>query len=143
MWQRIQTLYIGIETALIAALFFGPKAVTAAGDEISYISYISYIPYLILLIIITIFNVLALMAYKQRVFQMRTMAMAAIVTLALQVWLAVDYIALMGTEYVFRFTAIFPLVAIILDVLAIRGIMSDIMVAESVNRLRSSRKHRK
>lgn len=140
MWQRIQTLYIGIETALIAALFFGPKAVTAAGDEISYIS---YIPYLILLIIITIFNVLALMAYKQRVFQMRTMAMAAIVTLALQVWLAVDYIALMGTEYVFRFTAIFPLVAIILDVLAIRGIMSDIMVAESVNRLRSSRKHRK
>lgn len=140
MWQRIQTLYIGIETALIAALFFGPKAVTAAGDEISYIS---YIPYLILLIIITIFNVLALMAYKQRVFQMRTMAMAAIVTLALQVWLVVDYIALMGTEYVFRFTAIFPLVAIILDVLAIRGIMSDIMVAESVNRLRSSRKHRK
>ncbi|MCQ2138955.1 MAG: DUF4293 domain-containing protein [Bacteroidales bacterium] len=140
MWQRIQTLYIGIETALIAALFFGPKAVTAAGDEISYIS---YIPYLILLIIITIFNVLALMAYKQRVFQMRTMAMAAIVTLALQVWLAVDYIALMDTEYVFRFTAIFPLVAIILDVLAIRGIMSDIMVAESVNRLRSSRKHRK
>lgn len=140
MWQRIQTLYIGIETALIAALFFGPKAVTAAGDEISYIS---YIPYLILLIIITIFNVLALMAYKQRVFQMRTMAMAAIVTLALQVWLVVDYIALMDTEYVFRFTAIFPLVAIILDVLAIRGIMSDIMVAESVNRLRSSRKHRK
>lgn len=140
MWQRIQTLYIGIETALIAALFFGPKAVTAAGDEISYIS---YIPYLILLIIITIFNVLALMAYKQRVFQMRTMAMAAIVTLALQVWLVVDYIALMGTEYVFRFTSIFPLVAIILDVLAIRGIMSDIMVAESVNRLRSSRKHRK
>ncbi|MCQ2140766.1 MAG: DUF4293 domain-containing protein [Bacteroidales bacterium] len=140
MWQRIQTLYIGIETALITALFFGPKAVAATGEQISYIS---YIPYLILLIIITIFNVLALMAYKQRVFQMRTMAMAAIVTLALQIWLVVDYIALMGTTYVFRFTAIFPLVAVILDILAIRGIMSDIMVAESVNRLRSSRKHRK
>lgn len=140
MWQRIQTLYIVISTALTAALFFSSKAVAATGESISYIS---YVPYLILLIIISIFKILALMAYRQRVFQMRTMLMSAIVTLALQIWLAVDYIALYDSGYVFHFTAVFPLAALILDVLAIRGIASDILVAESMNRLRTSRKNRK
>lgn len=144
MWQRIQTLYLAIATALVAVLFFSLKAVIPAGDGgfSEEIKYTAYIPYLILLIVITALNVLALTSYRFRVFQMRTAALAAIITLALQAWLVVDYFATRG-EVVFRYTAIFPAVAFILDLLAARGIASDIMVAESVNRLRTSKKNRK
>lgn len=144
MWQRIQTLYLAIATALVAVLFFSLKAVIPAGDGTfaEEIKYTAYVPYLILLIVITALNVLALTSYRFRVFQMRTAVLAAIITLAFQAWLVVDYLATRG-EVVFRYTAIFPLVAFILDLLATRGIASDILVAESVNHLRTKKKNRK
>lgn len=144
MWQRIQTLYLAIATALVAILFFSLKAVVPAGDGTfaEEIKYTAYVPYLILLIVITALNVLALTGYKFRVFQMRTAVLSALITLALQVWLVVDYFTTSG-NLVFRFTAVFPLVAVIFDLLAVRGIASDIMVAESVNRLRTKKKNHK
>lgn len=144
MWQRIQTLYLAIATGLTVAMIFGLKAVVPAGDGsfAEEIRYAAYTPYLILLIIIALLDFLALTAYRFRVFQMRTAVLASIITLALQIWLAIDYFATKG-EVVFRFTAIFPSVAFILDLLAAKGIASDIMIAESVNHLRTSRKNRK
>ena len=144
MWQRIQTLYLALATGIIAALLFSLKAVVpgADGEWVETFKYTAYIPYLILIIIITLLDFLALTTYKFRVFQMRTAVLAAIITLALQAWLVVDYFATSGTV-VFRFTAVFPIVAFILDLLAVRGITSDILVAESVNHLRSSKKNRK
>ena len=144
MWQRIQTLYLAIATGLIVAMLFSLKAVVPAGDGTfaEEIRYSAYVPYLILLIIIGLLDFLALTTYRFRVFQMRTAVLAAIITLALQVWLAVDYFATRG-EVVFRYTAIFPAVAVILDLLAASGIASDIMVAESVNHLRTKKKNRK
>ena len=99
MWQRIQTLYLALSTALIAALFFCNKA----GD----IPYTRYMPYVVLLAIITLLNLLALTTWKHRVFQARTAMLSAIITLALQVWLAVDFF----TTGVLGLSAI-PLVAV-------------------------------
>ena len=84
MWQRVQTLYLAISTALIAAMFFCNKA----GD----ISFVSYWPYLVLLVVITLLNILALTTYRFRVFQVRTAVLAALVTLGLQAWLVVDFV---------------------------------------------------
>ena len=144
MWQRIQTLYLALATALIASMFFTLKAVVpgADGSFIQEFKFTSYIPYLILLIIIVLLDFLALTTYRFRVFQMRTAVLAAIITLALQAWIAVDYFSA-DSSLVFRLTAVFPLVAFILDLLAARGIASDIMVAESVNHLRTRKKNRK
>lgn len=144
MWQRIQTLYLAIATGLIVAMLFGLKAVVPAADGTfaEEIKYSAYIPYLILLIIIGLLDFLALTTYRFRLFQMRTAVLAAIITLAFQAWLVVDYFATRG-DVVFRCTAIFPLVAFILDLLAARGIASDILVAESVNHLRTRKKNRK
>lgn len=144
MWQRIQTLYLAIATALTVAMIFSLKAVVPAGDGTfaEEIKYSAYVPYLILLIIIGLLDFLALTTYRFRVFQMRTSVLACIITLALQAWLVVDYFATRG-DVVFRYTAIFPLVAVILNLLAARGIASDIMVAESVNHLRTRKKNRK
>ncbi|MBR1406496.1 MAG: DUF4293 family protein [Bacteroidales bacterium] len=140
MWQRVQTLYLAISTVLIFLLFFLPKAVTlGSGDEISFIS---YVPYLILLIITTALNLLALTTWKFRVFQMRTATLTALLTLALQIWLVVDFLATRG-QVTFKVFAIFPLIAVILDILAIRGIFADQMLVESASSLRKSRRERR
>jgi len=144
MWQRIQTLYLALATALIAAMFFTLKAVVPGpdGSFLQEVKYTAYVPYLILLIVIVLLDFLALTTWRFRVFQMRTAVLAAIITLALQAWLAVDYFTA-DSSLVFRLTAVFPLVAVIFDLLAARGIASDIMVAESVNHLRTKKKNRR
>ena len=144
MWQRIQTLYLALATGLMAAMLFSLKAVVpgADGEFIQEIKYTAYVPYLILLIVIVLLDFLALTAFRFRVFQMRTAVLAAIITLALQAWIAVDYFTA-EDSLVFRLTAVFPIVAIICDLLAARGIASDIMVVESFNHLRTKQKNRK
>ena len=132
MWQRVQTLYLAIATALVAALFFCNKA----GD----ISFVSYWPYLVLIILITLLNVLALTTFRIRVFQVRTAVLSALLTLALQVWLVVDFVVT-GNNPVFHVPAIFPLLAVILDIMAARAIWADELLVRSSSRLRSS--HRK
>lgn len=141
MWQRVQTLYLAVATALIAALFFSLKAVVpgADGEYAREFSYTSYVPYFILLVVITLLNILALTTWRFRVFQMRTAILSALITIALQVWLAVDYFTA-DECIIFRFTAIFPLVAVIFDVLAARNILADEMMVRSASRLRSARK---
>jgi peptidoglycan/LPS O-acetylase OafA/YrhL len=131
MWQRVQTLYLAISTALIAAMFFCNKA----GD----ISFVSYWPYLVLLVVITLLDILALTTYRFRVFQVRTAVLAALVTLGLQAWLVVDFV-LSGNDPLFHVAAIFPLVAVILDVLAARGIWADELMVRSSDRLRSAKR---
>ena len=143
MWQRIQTLYLAIATALIASMFFLPKAVVpgADGTPSETFRFVTYVPYLILLIISALLQLLALTTWKQRVFQMRTAILAALVTLALQVWLVVDFLAASGTM-VFRIAAVFPVVAVIFDLMAARRIHADQLLVESFSRLRSDKRRR-
>ncbi|MBO6169131.1 MAG: DUF4293 domain-containing protein [Bacteroidales bacterium] len=131
MWQRIQTLYLAIATALVAALFFCDKA----GD----ISFVAYWPYLVLIIISVLLHLLALTTYRFRVFQVRTAVLAAIITLALQAWLVVDFIVT-GNNPVFHIPAVFPIVAVILDTLAARAIWADELLVRSSSRLRSAKR---
>lgn len=141
MWQRIQTLYLAISTVLIAVMLFTCKAVVpgADGEIAEAFRYTAYLPYLILLIIITILNVLALTTYKIRIFQMRTAIFAALITIALQGWLAVDYFTA-DKILVFRVSVIFPLIAVICDFLAAKNIYADELMVSSFSRLRSGKK---
>ena len=143
MWQRIQTLYLAIATGLIVSMFFTVKAVVPAADGSIAESYkfISYIPYLILLVVTALLDLLALTSWKQRVFQLRTAILAALISLALQVWLVVDYLTNAGAM-AFRISAIFPLVAMIFDGMAARRIHADQLMVESLSRLRSSKRRR-
>lgn len=131
MWQRVQTLYLALATVLTGVMFFCEKA----GEY----RYTAYIPYLILLIIITALNFLALTSWRFRVFQMRTAVLSALITLAFQIWLAVDYFTA-DKSLVFHASAVFPLVAVIFDVLAARGIMADELMVRSSDRLRAAKR---
>ena len=134
MWQRVQTLYLFLATALIAVLFFCHKA----GD----VFYTDYWPYLILLIVVAFLNVTALTTYKHRIFQMRTATLSAIILLGLQIWLVVDCIKTHNTP-VFSLTAVFPIVAMILNLLAARGILADELLVRNSNRLRAAKRNKK
>lgn len=141
MWQRIQTLYLAIATALSVAMFFSTKAVipAAADHEEQLISFISYTPYLILLAVVSLLDILALTTYRHRVFQMRTSVLTALITLALQIWLVVDFVST-HSEVIFKLPAVFPAVSCVLEILAARSILADEMMVRSASRLRSSRK---
>ncbi len=134
MWQRVQTLYLFLATALIAALFFCHKA----GD----VFYTDYWPYLVLLLVVAFLNVMALTTFKHRIFQMRTATLSAIILLGLQVWLVVDCIKTHNTP-VFSLTAVFPIVAMILNLLAARGILADELLVRNSSRLRAAKRGKK
>ena len=134
MWQRIQTLYLLLATGLVAALFFCTKA----GD----ITYTEYWPYAILLIVIAFLQVMATTTWKHRIFQMRTASLAAIILIGLQAWLVVDFITT-HNDPVFHVTAVFPVVAAILDFLAARSILADEMLVRSADRLRAAKRKKK
>ena len=74
---------------------------------------------------------------------MRLCIISAIVLLAFQIWIGVNYFfppEEVENNIVFSFTAIFPVIAAILDVLAARNIMLDEAMVQSASRLRSARK---
>ena len=131
MWQRVQTLYLFLATALIAALFFCHKA----GD----VFYTDYWPYLVLLIVTGFLQVMALTTFKHRVFQMRTAVLSAIILIGLQGWLVYDFISTHNNP-VFHISAVFPIVAVILDFLAARSILADELLVRSADRLRAAKR---
>jgi hypothetical protein len=83
--------------------------------------------------------VIALTTFKVRVLQMRTAVLAALILVALQGWLAVDFFTA-DQALVFRWTAVFPLVAALLDVWAARAIFRDQLLVESLSSLRKRRR---
>ena len=141
MWQRVQTLYLMIASALVAALFFSVKAFVFGpdGTHAQEFRYIAYTPYLILLIVVALLQVIALTTFKVRVLQMRTAVLAALILVALQGWLAVDFF-MADKSVVFRWTAVFPLIAALLDVWAARAIFRDQLLVESLSSLRKRRR---
>ena len=144
MWQRIQTLYLARATGLVVALFFCVKSFSLGpgGAHVDELKYIQFFPYLTLLILIGLLQLIALGTFNVRVLQMRTAVLSGLLLIALQGWLAVDYFTA-ADGVVFKWTAIFPILAAILDFMAARNILRDQLLVESISRLRSRKKNHK
>ena len=140
MWQRVQTLYFAIVVALLAALALGNVAtIIVPGSEPENVAYMAKPSYAVLIIVALLANLIALFSWGHRSLQIRLAGLAAVVVAALQTWLAVDYFT-MGEQVVFKWTIIFPIVALIFEVLAIRGIYADELLVRSASRLRSAKR---
>ena len=142
MWQRIQTLYLGISTALIFSMFFcifatiiGPE-----GEELT-IGYHEKIPYLAMLIMLFTAHVAATASFKVFFLQARVSMIAALMAIGFQIWIAVDFIRF-HDEMTFSFTALFPLTAAILDFMAAKRSLVDEMTISAVRSVKSSRRRR-
>ena len=141
MWQRIQTLYLAVSTALLFILFFSDAYSVAAPEGMQYVTYFGLQkPYFgILLGILFAMTLLALVTFKVRILQMRLATLSGLVALGMTAWLAFLYFS-MPENVVFKWTVIFPLIAAICDFLAARGCFQDQLMVESAYRIRESRK---
>ena len=131
MWQRIQTLYLFLATGLVVSLLLSNKA--------DGVPFYEYWPYAVLIMITSFLQLMALTTYKHRIFQMRTAVLSAIILVGLQGWLVYDFIST-HNDPVFSVTAVFPIVAVILDFLAARDILADELLVRSADRLRAAKR---
>lgn len=142
MWKSIQTLYLGIATVLMAALFFCNFATIIGpdGTEVT-IRYYEKTPYLVLMIMTLTAHVCAVFSYKLRFLQARVCIITALLALGMQVWFFMDFMKFRN-DMVFSITMVFPLVMTILDVMAAKNSMVDEMTVTAVRSVRRSRKGR-
>jgi len=142
MWQRIQTLYLGISTALMFSMFFCTFAtiIGPEGEELT-IGYHEKLPYLTMLIMLFTAHVAATASFKAFFLQARVSMIAALMAVGFQIWLAVDFIRF-HDQMTFSFTALFPLAAAILDFMAAKRSLVDEMTVTAVRSVRSSRRRR-
>ena len=141
MWQRIQTLYLAVSTALLFILFFSDACTMTAPDGMQYVTYLQLRkPFFgILLGILSAMTLLALVTFKVRILQMRLATLSGLVALGMTGWLA--YLSFTAPENVtFKWTVIFPLIVAICNFLAARGCFQDQLMVESAYRIRESRK---
>lgn len=143
MWKRIQTLYLGISTALVFSMFFCTFATIIGPDgaEVT-IGYHEKLPYLVMLIMLFTAHVASTASFKAWFLQARVSIITALMAIGFQIWLAVDFIRF-RSEMVFSFTMLFPLAAAILDIMAAKRSMVDELTISAVKSVRKSRKNRK
>lgn len=123
MWQRIQTLYLLIASGLLVAMYFQPYGTG----------------FIILFSLALACQLLAIVLLKSRVLQMRLSGLAALLLLGLQAWMIVSYFTA-DPRPTLTMTAVFPVVAAILDFLAAKAILKDELIVRSASRLRASKR---
>ena len=142
MWQRIQTLYLGISTALVFSMFFCIFATIIGPDgaEIT-ISYREKLSYLVLLIMLITAHVAATASYRTFFLQARVSMIAGLLAFGFQIWIGIDMIRNLN-DMSFSFTALFPLAAGVLDFMAAKRSLVDEMTVAAVKTARKARKRR-
>ena len=142
MWQRIQTLYIGIATALTSSMFFCRMAtiIGPLGVELD-IRYYEKFPYLIMLIMLLSAGICAIFSYKSRLLQARVCILSALMLLGFQIWLGIDFLRFRN-EMVFSITLLFPMVSAVLNIIAARGDLIDEMTLQAVKGAKKIRRQR-
>lgn len=124
MWRRIQTLYLGLATVLVASLFFMKFATVCAADGEAVIYYYELLPTALLIFSALSASGVAAFSYKNRPLQIRLAMTSALVNVALQAYLLYHFFRA-DDSMVFSVSVVFPAVAAVLDILAVRAIGSD------------------
>lgn len=153
MLQRIQTVYLLIIVGLMAAMMFLPLAVMqvggeyytfkaigvstmAAGAELVYSTWGLFV----LAAVISLLALITIFLFKKRILQIRLCVFNAILMLgfygifAFFAWTLKSDLAYSGLNL--RIALSFPVIALILDYLAIRNIGADEALVRSLERLR-------
>jgi hypothetical protein len=155
MIQRIQTVYLFIVAGLFIALLFLPIAVLQSGEQVysfdvsglnmaTQPSELLYPTWSLLAIvaIIILLSFVIIFLYKKRILQIRmcvfnTLLMIGFCILAaMYVWQFSQSPDLPGVKLNIHLWAAFPMIAMILNYLAIRNIGADETLVRSLERLR-------
>ena len=152
MIQRIQTLYLLAVAALMAAAVFTPLAYFAAGVE-EYKLYAftlqgaqesySTIYMGVIVALAAIIPFVNIFLFKNRLLQIRLCAVELMLLIGSAIFMAIYYFLsnrmfsqLEFSAHGFHIAIIFPLIALVLDYLAMRAIFRDEMLVKSLERIR-------
>lgn len=143
MWQRIQTLFLGLSLGLTLSLFWVNIAEILGPDgSVAEVAFREKPLYLYLLIACLVSIIPSILLFKLRILQMRVCMISALIYLGLQVVVVIDFFQRPDTM-VYALPAIFPLVSAILNLLAMRNIFLDEAMVRSTYRLRQASRERR
>lgn len=147
MIQRIQTVYLFISALLIGMLFLLPFA-EIVNEGVLYLFNFKGIlldgtlkengfSISVLIGIIMALHGVAILNYKIRIRQIRIIVFTILLMLGLfGMFFFFTYYSFSDAQISFKISILFPVVAIILDYLAIRGIGKDEALIRSIDRIR-------
>lgn len=119
-WPRMQNVLLGISAFLMLSLLWSRMCYTVDEYGVEYsIKFTEHIQFLILTVISIALCIAAIFYRKQYILQIRVCIIAMFVLLGYQIWLIVAFFQLKSV-YTFTVSTLFPLVCIILLILAIR-----------------------
>jgi hypothetical protein len=147
MIQRIQTLYLLVSAILVGFLFLLPFAEILQDGAVYLFNFkgISLdgtlkengIAISVLIVIIMAIHGFAILSYKNRIRQIRLTVFSILLMIGLfGLFFFFTYFSFSGAQISFKVSMVFPLVAIILDYLAIRAIGKDEALIRSIDRIR-------
>lgn len=135
MIQRIQSLYLLIVTALFTVLFFTKFVVM---NEVGY-GVTDSVYMMILTAVIALLSLGTIFCFNNRTLQVRVSIFNMLLMLGWYVMAAYVTYKDLGTPFWccdMKIVLTFPLISMILDYLAIRGILKDDALVKSYDRLR-------
>lgn len=117
----------------IFATIIGPD-----GAEVT-ISYREKLPYLVLMVMLITAHIAATASFKAFFLQARVSIIAGLLAFGFQIWIGIDILRNMS-DMTFSFTALFPLAAGVLDIMAAKRSLVDEMTITAVKSARKSRR---
>jgi len=147
MIQRIQTVYLFISALLIASLLklkFADLSVNDtlytffargiySGEELIF----NGLAIFIFILIVALLHFAVIFLYKKRILQIRILVFTIVLLLGLfGMFFYFTYAGFNDAKVAFKVPVVFPIVAAILDFLAIRAIGKDEALVRSLNRIR-------
>ncbi len=147
MIQRIQTVFILVAGLLIGSLYVQKFADIIVNNELHIFNAFGIfkneellfngLPILIFIGIITVLHFVAIFLFKKRILQIRVLAFTIILLLGLcGMFFYFTYASFDEAKVAFKVAVALPVVAVILDWLAIRAIGKDEALVRSLDRLR-------
>jgi hypothetical protein len=147
MIQRIQTVYLLISALLVASLIKLKFADLAVNNELyTFVAKGIYsgeellfngLAIFILIPIIALLQFIVIFLYKKRILQIRILVFCSVLLLGLfGLFFYFTYAGFTGAKVAFKIPVVFPIVAVILNYLAIRAIGKDEALIRSLNRIR-------
>jgi len=147
MIQRIQTIYLLISAILVGLLFAFPYAEIVRDGATYLLNFKGVlldgklqenglaIP--ILIVVILAMHGFAIFSYKTRIKQIRIIIISMFLIMCLSgLFLFFTYYSMSGAQISLKMSMVFPLIAMILDYLAIRAIGKDEALIRSLDRIR-------
>ena len=147
MIQRIQTVYLFISAVLIASLMKLKFADLSVNDELyTFVARGIYngenlvfngLAIFIFIWLIALLHFAVIFLYKKRILQIRILVFTIVLLVGLfGMFFYFTYAGFTDAKVAFKIPVVFPIVAAILDFLAIRAIGKDEALVRSLNRIR-------